>query len=747
MKNLDLRSPVTIVLAVLLAGLASPVAADSKAPLSQAYSVPIVDLAGETGRQVVVDREAGQYLGHPTTVLLEDNKTIITVYPKGHGRGPIVMKRSTDAGLTWSDRLATPENWSSSKETPTIHRVVDREGNKRLIMFSGLYPIRMAVSENDGATWTGLKPIGNFGGIVAMGAVERLKNGNYMALFHDDGRFFRGSGKRTKFHVYKTVSKDGGLTWGEPSVIAEHDQAHLCEPGLIRSPDGHQMAVLLRENSRRLNSFVIFSEDEGQTWSVPRQLPAALTGDRHIGKYAPDGRLFITFRDTTLISPTKGDWVGWVGTYDDILHGREGQYRIRLMDNTKSADCAYPGLERLPDGTFVTTTYGHWTRGEAPYIVSVRLKLSDLDARAAKLAPKLTDLYVSGQSGYHTYRIPALLTTRKGTLLAFCEGRKGGGGDSGNIDMLLRRSTDGGKTWSDQQVVWNDEGHTCGNPCPVQDRETGAIWLLMTWNHGKDRESQIKKNTSRDTRRVFVACSKDDGLTWSKPQEITKTTKRPHWRWYATGPGVGIQLERGPWAGRLLVPCDHSLVTPEDPTGYNSHVIYSDDHGQTWQLGGAITPAVNECQLVELADGTLMMNMRNYDRRQTTRGVATSTDGGITWSKVRHDPALVEPICQASFLRYTLASRDDRNRLLFSNPGHGQAGQRRDMTVRVSYDEGQTWPIQRLIWPGPTAYSSLAILPDGQIACFFEAGQRSPYERIVLARFTRQWLTHAREEP
>jgi len=269
----------------------------------------------------------------------------------------------------------------------------------------------------------------------------------------------------------------------------------------------------------------------------------------------------------------------------------------------------------------------------------------------------------------------------------------------------------------------------------------------MTWNHGKDRESQIKKNTSRDTRRVFVAHSKDDGLTWSTPQETTATTKRPHWRWYATGPGIGIQLERGPHAGRLVVPCDHSLVTPEDPTGYNSHVIYSDDHGRTWQLGGAITPAVNECQVVELADGTLMMNMRNYDRRQTTRAVATSTDGGMTWSKVRHDPTLVEPICQASFLRYTLASRDDRNRLLFSNPGHGQAGQRRDMTVRVSYDEGQTWPMQRLLWPGPTAYSSLAALPDGQIACFFEAGQHSPYERIVLARFRRQWLTSGQGEP
>jgi len=150
---------------------------------------------------------------------------------------------------------------------------------------------------------------------------------------------------------------------------------------LIRSPDGKQMAVLLRENRRARNSHVIFSTDEGKTWTAPRELPGALTGDRHTGKYAPDGRLFISFRDTTHVSPTKGDWVGWVGTYDDIVKGREGQYRVRIMDNTKGADCCYPGVELLPDGTFVTTTYGHWTEGEQAYVVSVSFKLPELDAR------------------------------------------------------------------------------------------------------------------------------------------------------------------------------------------------------------------------------------------------------------------------------------------------------------------------------------------------------------------------------
>ncbi len=371
-----------------------------KTKLAPGYTIPIVDISGETARQVIVDREKGQYLGHPTTVLLEDNKTMLTVYPKGHGRGAIVYKRSEDAGLTWSERLPTPENWKTSLEVPTLHRVVDAAGKKRLIMFSGLYPIRMAMSEDDGGSWSELKPIGDFGGVVTMSTVIDLKTpGHYLAFFHDDGRFIRGgdvekyrvksphsehtssTAKPWRFWVYTSLSKDGGLTWSVPVPIAMLPDASLCEPGAFRSPDGKQIAVLLRENSRKYNSFVIFSDDEGLTWSEPKELTAALTGDRHVAKYGPDGRLFISFRDTTHVSPTKGDWVGWVGKYEDIVKGTEGQYRVRIMDNTKGADCTYPGVELLPDGTFVTTTYGHWTAGEEAYVVSVRFKLEELDGK------------------------------------------------------------------------------------------------------------------------------------------------------------------------------------------------------------------------------------------------------------------------------------------------------------------------------------------------------------------------------
>lgn len=352
-------------------------------PKSRKISIPLIDLASDVSRQVIVDREAGQYLGHPTTLLLEDGETILCVYPKGHGRGPIVYKRSNDGGLTWSDRLPTPENWSTSKETPTLHRVISSDGTRRLILWSGLYPARIAVSEDDGSSWTPLKTAGDWGGIVVMSSlVPTGKPGAYRAFFHDDGRFFQESGQAENpriFTLYQTLSTDGGLTWESPEAILARSDLHLCEPGAVFSPDGSELALLLRENSRTRNSHIIFSSDAGETWSSSVELPASLTGDRHTAKYSPDGRLVISFRDMAHESPTRGDWVAWVGSYEQLRSGGEGDYRVRLMDNTHGADCAYPGVEILPDGTFVATTYGHWTAGEEPYIVSVRFKLDELD--------------------------------------------------------------------------------------------------------------------------------------------------------------------------------------------------------------------------------------------------------------------------------------------------------------------------------------------------------------------------------
>ena len=354
--------------------------------LSVRSEIPLVDLASDATRQTLVDREEGQYLGHPTTVLLEDGHTVLCVYPKGHGKGAIQLKRSTDGGLTWSPRQPVPDNWATSLETPTIHRVIDAQGHRRLIVWSGLWPARLSVSEDDGSSWSPLKAAGDWGGIVVMGSLEPVRNkpGHYLAWFHDDGRYISKGAQPANpsiFRLYQVRSEDGGLTWSQPRVLGSDSAIHLCEPGAVRSPDGRTLVLLLRENRRKLNSHFIVSTDEGATWSDPKELPLSLTGDRHTAKYARDGRLVISFRDTAKGSPTAGDWIAWVGEFSDLLSGREGQYRIRLGDNQHAWDCAYPGVEVLSDGTVLATTYGHWEKGKSPYIISVRFTLNEIDRR------------------------------------------------------------------------------------------------------------------------------------------------------------------------------------------------------------------------------------------------------------------------------------------------------------------------------------------------------------------------------
>ena len=340
--------------------------------------------------------------------------------------------------------------------------------------------------------------------------------------------------------------------------------------------------------------------------------------------------------------------------------------------------------------------------------------------------PEGQPLFTGGSDGYHTYRIPALAVSTAGTVLAFCEGRKNGWGDSGDIDLLLKRSRDGGKTWGAQQIIWDDAGHCCGNPCAVVDRTAGTIWLLSTWNRGDDHEGAIIAGKSKDTRRIFALQSDDDGASWSAPREITAAVKLSNWTWYATGPGSGIQIENGPHRGRLVIPCDHIEA---DTKRYFSHVIFSNDHGATWQLGGSSPrDRVNECEVVELAGGRLLLNMRNYDRAQARRQVATSDDGGGTWKDQRFDDALVEPICQAAVERLRGSGA-----ILFSNPA--SADGRKRMTVRTSLDGGTTWPRARVLHEGPSAYSDLAALPDGSAACcLYEAGAENAAEWIVFAR-------------
>jgi sialidase-1 len=332
-------------------------------------------------------------------------------------------------------------------------------------------------------------------------------------------------------------------------------------------------------------------------------------------------------------------------------------------------------------------------------------------------------IFVSGTQGYSTFRIPAMVTTNSGKIVAFAEGRVNGSSDTGNIDLVMRSSDDGGKTWSPLKVIWDDNDNVCGNPAPVVNRTTGEIHLLMTWNLGEDHEREIIAQTSEDTRRVYVSASKDEGQTWSQPREITSSVKLSNWTWYATGPCHGIQMENGKYKGRLIIPCDHIEAKTKK---YYSHVIYSDDSGKTWQLGGT-TPQdqVNECTVAEFPDGKLILNMRNYDRTQKTRKISYSDDGGITWSDIQPVPELVEPICQASMLFV-----DKTKTLYFLNPASTDSRIR--MTLKRSRDYGKTWETKNLLHPGPSAYSDITLISNNKLGCLYEAGISNPYENIIF---------------
>jgi sialidase-1 len=330
------------------------------------------------------------------------------------------------------------------------------------------------------------------------------------------------------------------------------------------------------------------------------------------------------------------------------------------------------------------------------------------------------DVFLSGKDGYNTYRIPALAVTKKGTVLAFCEGRKNSGSDTGDIDLVLKRSTDGGRTWSDMQMIADDGDHTMGQPCPVVDQRNGTIWLPLC----------------RDNKRVLLTNSTDDGKTWSEPAEITKEVVDPAWPWIGTGPGHGIQLTNG----RLVIPCWAGKGAEFCGQVQVSFVFYSDDGGKTWQRASLLDDdASDECEVVELVDGSLYMNMRSRQEKRQ-RAYSFSKDGGQSWSAVKYDARVPEPSCQGGIIRFTREPQFDRNRILLACPANPAA--RDHFTVRVTYDECGSWPVSKVLYSGGAGYSDLAVTNEGQALCLFEADNCG---RLVLARFNIEWLTNGRD--
>ena len=353
-------------------------------------------------------------------------------------------------------------------------------------------------------------------------------------------------------------------------------------------------------------------------------------------------------------------------------------------------------------------------------------------------------VFEQGESGYNTIRIPALVKDANGDLLAFAEGRVNSASDTGNIDVIMKRSTDGGLTWGPLQVVQDYGNNTAGNPVPILDSGTGNLVLLTTRNLGQDTQAEIQAGTSDGTRTVWVQHSTDHGQTWTAPVEITASVKDPLWRWYATGPGGGIQLRDGENAGRLIAGANHSSV---DVLGGGAQLIFSDDGGLTWQSGALMVNDAgssylpSESQTVELIDGSINVNSRN---RGDFRASSIISNAGETFVSGHRETQLVDPAVEGSIERFT--RQDDgheSNSILFSNPAHPT--ERREMTVKASYDETATWSDGKLVHRGPSGYSDLVLVSDPAVdnpvaGLLYESGENDYRENITFATFDQSWL-------
>lgn len=352
--------------------------------------LPLIDISQETERHVVIAAGTEDvYQGHPTTLLLPDNKTMFCVWSIDHGGNSGPMAVSRNGGVSWNridNRL--PESFKEHVNCPSIYRMIDKKSGKtRLWVFSAFknvngerIPMPRIMSEDDGNTWKELDPLGEkFRCVMTFSSVVQLNNGDYMGFFHKTESGARDGGKLL---VLKSLTKDGGLTWSDPEVIGDVDGKALCEPFAFRSPNNRELCCIMRENFHEGRSQVMFSKDEGQTWSKPVDTPWGLTGDRHIGLYIPDGRLVIAFRDVALNSPSKGHFVAWVGTYNDIRNSKPGDYRIKLLNSYAGSDCGYPGMEFLPDGIIVATTYIKYKNDKNKHsVVSARFRIQEIDKK------------------------------------------------------------------------------------------------------------------------------------------------------------------------------------------------------------------------------------------------------------------------------------------------------------------------------------------------------------------------------
>jgi len=699
--------------------------------------LPVVDLSSDESRHVIIAAGTESvYQGHPTTVLLPDGKTLYCAWSTGHGGPAGALAVSRDGGLTWSrlDNILPP-GFRKHRNCPSLYRMIDMQtGKVRLWVFSAYPKMPRIMSEDSGKTWTEPEPLG-LDCVMTFSSVLRLSDGNYLGFYHRR--------KGDSLVVLQTRTENGGMTWSQPAVIADVKGKKPCEPFVFRSPNNRELCCLMRENTHKGRSLMMFSRDEGRTWSRPKDTPWGLTGDRHYGRYTNDGRLVIAFRDKAIGSETYNHFVAWVGTYDDIRNNRPGEYRIKLLTSYDGrGDCGYAAMERLPDGTIIATTYlKYWPGNRKHSVVSVRFDIKETDAMLARLLVKQSqanekesffhsETLFKTEPGHRNARGVHMVVAPNGDALAF-----------NGTCRSLRRSSDQGKTWQPKESLPDAYGNV------VLDEAAGHLLLL---------------NANKTVPHLYR--SADNGKTWAREAIVIKPNVMGH----GTGAvpidprcmETGITLRHGKHKGRLLI-----AARLQPPAGDNAQeywmynyntALYSDDQGRTLQVSDGIMTGTGEAALAELSDGRIYYNSRSHMSVDNRRRIAWSHDGGqrfVDWQVSDDLLEIGEPFyfkygrrpsygCRAGLVRIPNGVVGARDVLLYSSPDW-PGGWRYQMTVWASLNGARTWPVKRLVDQGRSAYSSLAAGKDGTIYLLYEAGKKRLYDEVKVASFNLAWLMGA----
>lgn len=681
-------------------------------------------------------------------VVNENSGEVLVFVEENHPPAPVTVYRSADDGRSWK-AMDVIIHLDEKGNVPSMHMnehgIMLRRGDHagRLIRPTRSYGPGNAreywdehytnaiYSDDGGKTWHASAPFPAMG--TGEAAVAELFDGR---IYYNSRRHRSTDGLDPRWrHI--AWSHDGGERWENLSVSevlpdGPRNLDYGLMGGLVRLPVAGSDILLFSNvdspgkpkgddsaRSERRRGTVWVSFDGGVTWPLKRLVGegpfaySSLTAGR--AGTESEGWIYLLSEGTT-----NGPHIG----------GQVARFNFSwLLGGVETGDGQVPAA--FADLRAAALASGPAGEQRNPPVLPERFSNPEAGALWE------TDVYWQGMNGYHTFRIPSLIEAPDGTMLAFAEGRKNSSSDTGDIDTVLRRSFDGGKTWTPMQIVWDDGPNTCGNPTVLVDRTRGRIWLLLTHNLGQDSQSEISNGTSDGVRTIWSMYSDDHGATWSPPQNRFHEVQKPDTRWDATGPGNGIQLTHGPHAGRLIVPA-------------NGRNLQSDDFGRTWKQGAWLPGGTSEATVAELSDGRLLRNsratgkLRDHRRRITS----VSADGGASWSPLEVREDLPCPICQGSMIAHALPD-DGRPVLYFSNPAKYAPDDRTShdrrlrMTVRKSESDGETFEHSKVVFPRDAAYSSLAGRGDGNVALLYENGDDWPYRRISYATFSSRWI----EEP